>query len=76
MKFVKRNAVRIDSSEGDKLFGNVAFRNPNGEIVLVTVNRQPQAVRFAVQCGKDWFRTEMGPKSVATYVWREPRRSN
>jgi glucosylceramidase len=70
MKFVKRDAVRIDSSEGDKLLGNVAFRNPDGELVLVTVNRQPQAVRFAVQCEKKSFRAEMGPKSVATYVWR------
>ena len=75
MKFVKRDAVRLESSEGDKLFGNVAFRNSNGEIVLVTVNRDRQPIRFAVQSGKDWFRAELGPKSVATYVWREARQS-
>lgn len=71
MKFVKRDAVRIDSSEGDRFFGNVAFRNPDGEMVLVAVNRDRQPVRFAVRCGKDSFSAEMGPRSVATYVWRE-----
>jgi len=70
MKFIKRDAVRIASSEGDKLFGNVAFRNPDGNIVLVAVNRDRQPIHFFVQCGKKQFRAEMPPKSVATYVWR------
>jgi glucosylceramidase len=70
MKFIKRDAIRIASSEGDKLFGNVAFRNPDGNIVLVAVNRDRQPIQFVVQCGKEQFRTEMPPKTVATYVWR------
>lgn len=71
MRFVKRSAVRIDSSEGDGLFGNVAFRNPDGPIVLVAANRDRQPVQFSVQCGKEAFSAEMPPKSVATYVWPE-----
>lgn len=73
MKFVKRDAVRLGSSEGDTLFGNVAFRNPDGDIVLVVANREQQPVRFAVQCGRSRFHAEMQPKSVATYVWRDSR---
>lgn len=70
MKFIQRGAVRIESNEVDaRKFTNVAFRNPDGTIVLVVVNagKDPQPV--SVSCLGKMFTREQPPYSVATYVW-------
>jgi len=69
MKFVKRGALRIASTQGSGEFNNVAFKNPNGEVVLVAVNGQDKAVPFAVVFGKEAFTATLPAKSVATFVW-------
>ena len=35
---IQRGAVRVESGESSRSFAHVAFRNPNGGIVLVVVN--------------------------------------
>jgi glucosylceramidase len=69
MKFVKRNALRIASTEGGRAFNNVAFKNPNGEVVLVVVNGQDKDASFAVTFGKEAFTAALPGKSVGTFVW-------
>ncbi len=69
MKFVKRGADRIDSTEGTRTFNNVAFKNPDGEIVLVVANWESEPVTFEVVYGKQMFSTTIPAKSVATYTW-------
>jgi O-glycosyl hydrolase len=69
MKFVKRGAVRVDSSGGDRFFENVAFLNPDGALILVVANGGRQEKAFAVSCGGKSFAATLGPRSVATCCW-------
>jgi glucosylceramidase len=70
-KFVQPGAVRIASDEpaGTRI-KNVAFRNPDGEIVLYTLNagETSQGVRVAFH-GKT-FTTTIPAGSIATFVWK------
>jgi glucosylceramidase len=70
MKFVARGAVRIDSTPGNPDFNNIAFRNPDHSVTLVVVNTTPAGKSFAVTAQGKSFRTEIGARSVATFVWR------
>lgn len=74
MKFLRRGAVRLESSSPEiPRFGQVAFRNPDGETVLVAANDGAEARRFAVTASGRSFVAELPAKSVATYLW-PPRR--
>jgi glucosylceramidase len=73
MKFVKRGALRIASSEPQPKLNNVAFKNPNGDIVLIAVNGQDKATPLAVTASSDSFTTTLPAKSVSTFVWSERR---
>jgi glucosylceramidase len=69
MKFVKRGAVRIYSDEGSGTFGNVAFKNPDGTIVLIGVNADAAEIQFKVASNGLTIKPTLGARSVATYVW-------
>ncbi len=71
MKFIRRGAVRIDSTEGGRGFNNVAFRNPDGTLVMVVVNREWEPVTFEAVCRGKSFTSTLPEKAVATYVWSE-----
>jgi len=71
MKYIQRGAVRVESSLPDiRTFGNVAFLNPDGRIVLVAANSSREPQPFAVKCGERMFKTELPAGSVATYTWQ------
>ena len=70
MKFVARGAVRIESTPGNSDFNNIAFRNPDGSATLVVVNTTQAGKSFVVVSQGKSFRTEIGARSVATFVWR------
>ncbi len=72
MKFLPRGAVRVESTPGSGEFHNVAFRTPDGALVLVTANTADAAQRFTVREGPRAFSAELGPKSVATFRWPSP----
>ena len=74
MKFVKRGALRIASTEGSAGFNNVAFKNPNGELALVAVNGQDKSVSFTVAFGKEAFKATLPAKSAGTFVWADEAR--
>jgi len=69
MKFVKRGAVRIYSDEGSGTFGNVAFKNPDGTIVLIGANADAAEIQFKVASNGLMIKPTLGARSVATYVW-------
>lgn len=73
MRFVRRGAVRLDSSEGRRSLENVAFRNPDGELVLVVVNRSGRARAFTLECEGRAALLRLPPRSVATYAWKDGR---
>jgi glucosylceramidase len=67
MRFIQRGATRV-ASEGPRRLPNVAFRNPDGTLVLVVV-RDGSSVRAGAKCGTMFCRMEMPGRSVATFVW-------
>ncbi len=70
MKFIQRGAVRVESSLPDvRTFGNVAFLNPDGGVVLVVANSARESQPFAVKCGGKMFKAELPAGSVGTYRW-------
>lgn len=70
MKFIDRGAVRIESSDSARDIANVAFRNPNGNLVLIVINTATIERAASILAGSFSARISMRPKSVATLVWR------
>ncbi|WP_326834794.1 ricin-type beta-trefoil lectin domain protein [Amycolatopsis rhabdoformis] len=68
-KFVKPGAVRIDSTGyGEGGIENVAFRNPDGTIVLVALNTGGTQ-NFQVSYGGQSFGYQLPAGSMATFTW-------
>jgi O-glycosyl hydrolase len=70
MKFIPRGAVRIESTPGTPEFNNIAFLNPDGSMVLIVVNTTDKPKPFTVVWQGKLLKSELGMKSVATFVWR------
>jgi glucosylceramidase len=70
MKFIQRGAVRLESSPGKRGFANVAFRNPDGSLVLVLVNSDGRERPVSVRWQGLATSVRMERQSVATLVWR------
>jgi glucosylceramidase len=68
MKFLQRDAVRIASSPGTP--ANVAFRNPDGTLVLIVANPGGTAREVGVTWREETFTASLRPKSVATFRWK------
>lgn len=68
-KFIRPGAVRVSSTESDRLPSNVAFRNPDGALVLVAVNSADRPRDVGVAWNGLNFRAVLAPKSVATFNW-------
>ena len=69
-KFVKQAAHRVASSGGDSTLAHVAFRNPEGEKVLLVLNSGPAARGFSVRSDGKQFDFVLPQASVVTFVWR------
>jgi glucosylceramidase len=69
MKFIKRGAVRIKSTPS-KTLSNVAFKNPDGSIVLITVNPAKKKRNFMIGWAAHTLKTELPSKSIATLTWQ------
>ena len=68
-KFVKAGAVRVASDEVDGI-SNVAFRNPDGSLVLIALNGNKAATAFTVEADGKAFGYTLPAGAVATFVWR------
>jgi len=69
MKFIPRGAVRVESTECEKLFANVAFQKPDGSFVLVVANLGREPRTFTVSCQEEGFAATLPVRSVGTYLW-------
>jgi O-glycosyl hydrolase len=49
---------------------NVAFRNPDGDVVLVVVNAESRERSTYLVCGGRVAPVRLAGMSVATFVWR------
>ena len=68
-RYIQRGARRVDSTP---LLDSVAFRNPDGSVVLVVENNVcgGGAVDFAVEMAGQRVETSIPPYTVQTYVFR------
>ena len=69
MKYIQRDAVRIDSGSPEKWFNQIAFLNPDNSITLVVANADSTPADFTVQWNNQYFNTSIPHKSVATFIW-------
>ncbi len=69
MKYIERRAVRIDSTSS-KNMPNVAFRNPDGSMVLVVANPGRKTQKLSVGWKNRGLETELAAESIATLVWK------
>lgn len=67
-KFVRPGAVRIASSEPGPL-KTVAYRNHDGQLVLIAQNNGSNTETFSVTMGAKAFKAKLEAGAVATYVW-------
>jgi glucosylceramidase len=70
-KFVYPGALRIASTEPEGTgLKDVAFRNPNGTIVLYTVNTSADSQSFRIRFHRKTAATILPAGTVATFVWK------
>jgi len=67
-RFVRPGSRRIASNEPEGL-SNVAFKTPDGKIVLIVVNRTAAKQDFAIRYHNKYATVSLAAGSVATYVW-------
>ncbi|MES2296175.1 MAG: glycoside hydrolase family 30 beta sandwich domain-containing protein [Pseudomonadota bacterium] len=69
-KFVRPGALRIDSNSfGPDNVENVAFKNPDGSLVLFVLNGAYGSNTFTVNWRGSNFNYTLPPVSVATFTW-------
>jgi glucosylceramidase len=68
-KFVRPGSVRIYSDQHTAL-PNVAFVTPTGDIVLIALNDEAEALSFAIRFQEKDTIATLPAKAVATYVWK------
>jgi glucosylceramidase len=67
-KFVRPGSVRIASNYLTSL-PNVAFKAPDGRMVLVVLNKGPSPRRFNIRDKGRQVECELNGGAVATYIW-------
>ncbi|GAB1451246.1 glucosylceramidase [Draconibacterium sp.] len=67
-KFVRPGSVRIDSNIPIDL-PNVAFKTPEGKVVVIVLNDSKSDKKFNVKIGDESFLTLLARGSVGTYIW-------
>lgn len=70
-KFVRPGSVRVASSEVAGL-PNVAFRTPDGQLVLIVQNEGKEPKSFTIRRGPQVTSPTLAPGAAATYVWELP----
>jgi glucosylceramidase len=68
-KFVRPGSVRIASDEPEHL-PNVAFKTPDGHLVLIVLNDGKSTQRFSIGSQGKQVNTTLAGGAVGTYVWR------
>jgi len=63
-------ALRVGVSESNNMLPNVAFRTPEGKIVLIVANDSFDDNAFRIQYHGQYASLRLSPGSVGTYVWK------
>jgi len=69
-KFVRPGAVRVESNTfGQGSLEDVAFRNPDGSLVLLVLNSAGGPITFNIAWNGKFAQYSLRKQSVATFVW-------
>lgn len=66
-KFVRPGSVRVASNEVEGL-PNVAFRTPDGKVVLIALNDKDSERQFLIRQGENTYTATLNSGAVATYI--------
>ncbi|MEN9717219.1 MAG: hypothetical protein RIQ99_97 [Pseudomonadota bacterium] len=69
-RFVQPGAHRLPSRGGSGTVSHVAFRNPDGTLVLLLHNRGPNPAAQVVAAGRKTVRLDLPAGEVVTLTWR------
>ncbi len=67
-KYIKNGATRLGTSGFTDEIGHVAFQNPDGEIVVVLLNRQERDIECNLRMNDAYTQLKMPAKSIFTVV--------
>lgn len=70
-KYVKKGAKRIGSSKWCSEIDTVSFKNPDGTIVSVVLNRTNDDLDFAFKLGDSFISCKAEARSIATYIFED-----
>ena len=65
----RREIVRVSTSDNTDALPNVAFRTPEGKIVLIVSNTSSNISSFRIQYRSHMASIKLNPGSVGTYIW-------
>jgi glucosylceramidase len=68
-KFVQQGAHRIYSNTFEGTLETIAFQNPDGSLVVVTLNPGWNTVTYKINWNNIYFNHSLSPQSMATFVW-------
>lgn len=68
-KYIKKGAKRIGSSKWTGDLETVSFKNPNGDIVSVVLNRTDNDIPFCFSINGELVETVAQGHSIATYIF-------
>lgn len=75
-RYVRAGAVRVESTEERDELKNVAFRNPDGTMVLVAANTGNEDTIFRVVMEEESFQYTLPSQSAVTFRWKPEDTSN
>ena len=67
-KYIRRGAVRVATTNHDRRMVSVAFRNPDGSLVLVVINPTDEKLPAVIRLGNTCTGASMEPHSIITVV--------
>jgi glucosylceramidase len=67
-KFARPGSVRIESNFPEGL-SNVAFKTPDGKIVIIVLNDSGSEKQFNIKIGTESITTSLTGGSVGTFIW-------
>jgi len=70
-KYVKKGAKRIGSSKWTADLDTVSFKNPDGEIVTVVLNRGEEELDFGIRINGEIINGKAEAHSIATYIFKD-----
>ncbi len=66
-RHVRPGAVRIAASDGPTELGSVAFRNPDGSLAVIVLNRTEHAVAFDLSVAGERLSCQIPARAIQTY---------